>query len=64
MLGTEECLGLDHQELVRRTRHVRSKTGRDTSTPCKEHEKVPGWMRILWVRATGLQPAGWGISTG
>ena len=34
------------------------------TTPCKEHETVPGWMRILWARATGLLAAPWGINTG
>ena len=29
-----------------------------------DHETVPGWMRILWARATGLLAARWGINTG
>ena len=36
----------------------------DRSNSCKEHETVPGWMRILWTRATGLLAARWGINTG
>ena len=40
------------------------KKGLDRSDPCREHETVPGWMRILWARATGLLAARWGINTG
>ena len=36
----------------------------DRSNPCKEHETVPGLMRILWARATGLLAARRGINTG
>ena len=48
----------------RRTRRVRGRRGVDRSDPCKQHETVPGWMRILWARATGLLAARWGINTG
>ena len=47
----------------RRTRRVRGRRGVDRSDPCKEHETVPGWMRILWARATRLLAARWGINT-
>ena len=48
----------------RRMRRVRGGRGVDRSDPCKEPETVPGWMRILWARATGLLAARWGINTG
>ena len=48
----------------RKTRRVRGSRGVDRSDPCKEHETVSGWMRILWARATGLLAARWGINTG
>ena len=48
----------------RRTRRVRARRGVDRSDPCKEHETFPGWMRILWARATGLLAAQWGKNTG
>ena len=48
----------------RRARRVCGSRGEDRSDPCKEHETVPGWMRILWARATGLLAARWGINTG
>ena len=48
----------------RRTRRVRGRRGVDRSDPCNEHETVPGWMRILWARTTGLLAARWGINTG
>ena len=48
----------------RRMRRVRGRRGVDRRDPCKEHETVPGWMRILRARATGLLAAGWGINTG
>ena len=43
---------------------MRGRRGVDRSDPYNEHETVPGWMRILWARATGLLAARWGINTG
>ena len=43
---------------------MRGGRGVDRSDPCEEQETVPGWMRILWARATGLLVAWWGINTG
>ena len=43
---------------------MRGGRGVERSDPCEEHETVPGWMRILWARATGLLAARWGINTG
>ena len=43
---------------------MRRRRGMDRSDPCEEHETVPGRMRILWARATGLLAARWGINTG
>ena len=51
------------RNLRRRTRRVRGRRRVDRSDRCKEHETVPGWMRILWARATGLLAARWGINT-
>ena len=48
----------------RRMRLVRGRRGVDRSDPCEEQETVPGCMRILWARATGLLAARWGINTG
>ena len=42
---------------------MRGRGGVDRSDPCKEHETVPGWMRILWARATALLAAWWGKNT-
>ena len=43
---------------------MRGRRRLDRSDPLKEHKTVPGWMRILWARATGLLAAQWGINTG
>ena len=43
---------------------MRGTRGVDRSDPWKEHETVPGWMRILWGCATGLLAARLGINTG
>ena len=49
---------------VRRgTRRVRGRRGADRSDPCNEQETVPGWMTILWARATGLLAARTGRNT-
>ena len=48
----------------RRMRRVCGGRVVDRSNPCEEHETVPGCMRILWARATGLLAARWGINTG
>ena len=48
----------------RRMHRVRRGRGVDRSNPCEEHKTVPGWMRILWARGTGLLAARWGIKTG
>ena len=48
----------------RRMWRVLGRRGVARSDLCKEHETVPGWMRILWASATGLLAAWWGINTG
>ena len=48
----------------RRMRRVRGGRGVDRSDPCEEHETVPGWMRIMRARATGLLAAFPGMYTG
>ena len=48
----------------RRMRRVHGGRGVDRSDPSEEHKTVPGWMRILWARATGLLAVWWSINTG
>ena len=43
---------------------MHGRRGLDRWDPCKEHETVPGWIRILWARATGLLAARLGVNTG
>ena len=56
--------GQDHLGLVKRTHRERDTRTWDRRDLCKEHETVPGWMSILWTRATGLLAARWGINRG
>ena len=43
---------------------MRGKRGRYSSDLCKQQETVPGWMGILWARATWLLAARWDKNTG
>ena len=60
----EKWLDDPDRNVRRRMRRVRGRRGVDRSDPCKDHEKVPGWMRILWARAKGLLAARSSINTG
>ena len=52
------------RNMRRRKRRVRGRRGVDRSDPCKDHKTVPGWMGVLWARATELLAARPGINTG